>query len=140
MLSRDKEHDYVILILDRDNGVVSIGTFHLGEDPTVLPYHALVGIVVDFVTQSCDNNSTVNLLEKDMPLYTLRDENGVMKARFDDETAGRITLSIDGKWKPYKTKERMGRCFEITTDSLMMVENHITLYLWKGDKLVEENS
>ena len=140
MLSRDKEHDYVIFVLDRDNGFVSIGTFHLGEDPTVLPYHTVVGIVVDFDTQSCDNNSTVNLLEKDMPLYTLRDENGVMKARFDGETAGRITLSIDGKWKPYKSKELTSRCFEVENDSSMKIEQRITLYFWKGDKLVEENS
>ena len=71
--------------------------------------------------------------------YTLRDEKSTMKARFDAGTASRIVLGLNGSWKPYTSGEQTTRCFVFETDSKMMIDNQqVTIYFWKGDMLIEE--
>jgi hypothetical protein len=71
--------------------------------------------------------------------YTLRDERGVMKARLPEAFVARLALDGHGEWRPYQAKGGpKTRAFCISTD--LTWGTTVVLYLWKGDKIIEEVS
>lgn len=74
--------------------------------------------------------------------FTLRDDKGVMKARFDDRAAMAIIQQGKGFGRD-ATYLKDGRkiivqIFEIDEDSALQVNESLRLFLWKGDTLVPE--
>jgi hypothetical protein len=71
--------------------------------------------------------------------YILRDVNGVMKAKFSAEVAGRIMDECSGFFRQarYKDCSTPARVFEITEDFRYGTKD-LKVFIWKGEVLVPE--
>lgn len=69
--------------------------------------------------------------------YTLRDANGIMKAKLTQQAAMVIFASANGHWRKYTTRNKISRCFEFDEDSKWGTYG-LNIYLWAGDKIVDE--
>lgn len=82
-------------------------------------------------------------------MYTLRDEDGKMKAKVSEEVAQTLVLRSDGAWRPYQAKgQSPTRAFVFADDYCLGARlpygsegntraGDGALYIWKGDILVE---
>jgi len=59
-------------------------------------------------------------------MWTLRDENGIMKAKISSKLAKTIVDQVSGRWKNDAYFIDSGKAYTCT---------HVKLYIWKGDRL-----
>lgn len=75
-------------------------------------------------------------------MHELRDENGVLKAKFDNVAHRKILERAVGHWRSYNvaTKPHVKMAFELDEDGVYTTRNGngIRLFLWKGDIIVAE--
>lgn len=67
----------------------------------------------------------------------LRDEKGIMKAKFDKNTAYDIIKTIKGDWKKSKIANKD---FYQFTETKKMYIGSLEFFLWEGDKIYMEKS
>ncbi len=79
-----------------------------------------------------------------MKIYTVRDADGVMVMKLGGVTADNVIRDSSGKWRKWHTDNSTVDCFELTDDMVFTLtlndnRNHLTIYLWKGTKLIADN-
>ena len=79
-----------------------------------------------------------------MDIYTLRNEDGIMVARFGGSTAAKIMADLPGEWEK-KTFVDSGRknVYVISSNHSFSMENPhggLSIYLWAGYFISKENT
>ncbi len=72
--------------------------------------------------------------------YTLRDVNGIMRAKLDNKPALEVINNSKGFFREAKYKDRPSpvKVFEFNEDFLVGSNTPMRVYFWKGEKLVPE--
>lgn len=76
--------------------------------------------------------------------YSLRNETGLLVARFEGPLANRLFSNVnhnDGHWGPYRVKNKPETtAFFFDQDWTMHTPAGLKLYIWAGYALVPENT
>lgn len=71
--------------------------------------------------------------------HIIRNEQGIMVAEVSGRLVDTILRSANGNWRPYKTDDYDGVCFEISEDAKYTLGNgsdSIVIFLWNGYKVI----
>lgn len=69
-------------------------------------------------------------------MYTLRDTNGIMRAKFTNEHANMIFKKFDGYFKEANYDKGSKVVFIFTENWSYSAPNGEVFYFWEGDRLV----